>query len=232
MSFNNYGLSLGLSIVCLAAIIKLLFFPMHLFNIKHSYRMKLLAPDINEYTQRIKKLNLSGNHSLAKKENERFNQFKIDNGLTGSSNTVKLFLNLFQGFTFFVFACLMQKYTYKLEDYPQMITGGFLWFSDLTLSDPYFILPLLNVTFLFFNILLNNQMAPQQMMVKSRKIILIIPFLSFPVLTSLQSGMLIYLVTMTGINAMTNFLVKTNYFKNWNNLESAPSNIAIYKVVR
>jgi YidC/Oxa1 family membrane protein insertase len=31
---------------------------------------------------------------------------------------------------------------------PSMETGGFLWFSNLTVADPYYILPLLSVGFL------------------------------------------------------------------------------------
>jgi len=33
-----------------------------------------------------------------------------------------------------------------------MLTGGFLWFKDLSLHDPLFILPILNGVTMIFNI--------------------------------------------------------------------------------
>ncbi len=193
--------------------------------------MKKLAPDLSDFHNRIKKLNLSGNHLLAKKETERFTLFKKENGLSGGMNTLKILLNVFQGFIFLVWACLMQKYTYKLEDYPQMITGGFLWFKDLTLTDPYFILPMLNVVGVFFLILCNNQAPPNQVMVKARKMMLIFPFLSFPLLSCLQSGMMLYLCTMTGLNALFYVVTKTRYFRELNNIDNVSRNFLLYKVV-
>lgn len=230
--FNSLGVGMGLSIVCIATIVKLIFLPLQLLNAKHSYQVRRLGPDMNEFVNRIKKLNLSGNHLLAKKESERFAIFKKDNGLSGLGNMLKFSLNILQGFTLLVWACLMQKYTYKLEDYPQMISGGFFWFKDLTLSDPYFILPLLNSINIFLTILLNNQMTPNQVMVKGRRLMLLAPLLSFPIFTSLQSGMILYFVTMTSINTLVLFIIKSKHFQKYNNIDNIPRNIALFKVVR
>jgi len=49
-------------------------------------------------------------------------------------------------------ASLVQRFSFNIEDYPEMLTGGFLWFKDLSLHDPLFILPLLNGVVMIFNI--------------------------------------------------------------------------------
>lgn len=41
------------------------------------------------------------------------------------------------------------------DKYPGLKTEGFLWFTDLSEMDPYFILPGLNATISYFNISLN-----------------------------------------------------------------------------
>ncbi len=51
-----------------------------------------------------------------------------------------------------VWAGLVQRFSLNVEDYPEIMTGGFLWFKDLTLSDPYFIIPFINSFLIFMNI--------------------------------------------------------------------------------
>ena len=55
-------------------------------------------------------------------------------------------------------AGLVQRFSLNIEDYPEVMTGGFLWFKDLTLSDPYFILPLVNALLIFLNMSVNLQL--------------------------------------------------------------------------
>ena len=57
-----------------------------------------------------------------------------------------------QGLTLATWAGLVQRFSFTIEDYPEMINGGFFWFKDLSMTDPYFILPSLNVFFIFLNI--------------------------------------------------------------------------------
>jgi hypothetical protein len=58
----------------------------------------------------------------------------------------------FQGLTLATWAGLVQRFSFNIEDYPEMINGGLFWFKDLSMTDPYFILPLINVFFIYLNI--------------------------------------------------------------------------------
>ena len=62
---------------------------------------------------------------------------------------------IFQGLALAVWAGLVQRFSFNVEDYPEMITGGFLWFKDLSVTDPYFILPIINSFLIFLNIYVN-----------------------------------------------------------------------------
>ena len=38
------------------------------------------------------------------------------------------------------------------EKYPELLNGGFLWFNNLTLPDPYCVLPFMSAFASYFNI--------------------------------------------------------------------------------
>ena len=46
----------------------------------------------------------------------------------------------------------LNEMAYNPEDYPGMITDGFLWFKNLTEPDPYFLLPFMLASCTFLNI--------------------------------------------------------------------------------
>jgi hypothetical protein len=83
----------------------------------------------------------------------RFKQ--LHNIATGATNQIFLLL---QGLTLAVWAGLVQRFSFNIEDYPEMLNGGFLWFKDLSMSDPYLILPALTsfvILLNFYVIILN-----------------------------------------------------------------------------
>lgn len=70
-------------------------------------------------------------------------------GLKGSA--LRTVLTVSQGFIFMVWAGLVQRFSFTIEDYPEMLTGGFLWFKDLSMTDPYLLIPILNAIVLTFS---------------------------------------------------------------------------------
>lgn len=83
--------------------------------------------------------------NLISHEQEKMNSLRAKYGIT--KGFARLLFNLSQGGVLIIWAGLVQRFAFNIEDYPEMITGGFLWFKDLSVPDPYFILPLLNCTF-------------------------------------------------------------------------------------
>ena len=121
------------------------------------------------------------------------NQFKKLNGI--NIGIFRSLLNISQVFILVVWAGIIQRFIFKLEDHPEMLTGGFFWFNDLTISDPYFILPLVNSLLIFFNFLYNTTTIPNTYFVKSRRQMMIMPFLSLPMFCTLPTGLVLYTFT-------------------------------------
>jgi hypothetical protein len=86
-------------------------------------------------------------------EQDKMNKFKNLHGI--HLPLFSKFGMFFQFLSLGVWAGLVQRFSFNVEDYPEMLTGGFLWFKDLSMSDPYFILPFLNSFFILLNIYVN-----------------------------------------------------------------------------
>jgi hypothetical protein len=83
-------------------------------------------------------------------ENTKFNELKENYGI--KMRPLNFFVGFFQAIVLSCWAGLVQRFSLNIDDYPEMMTGGFLWFRDLSMSDPYFILPMVNCFLLFLTI--------------------------------------------------------------------------------
>lgn len=154
--------------------------------------MKLITPDLNDSQGRIKRLKKSKNMALIKAELDKMSEMRVKFGI--SQSKAKNGLMLVQGFLLGVWACLFQRIAYHLEDYPQMLNGGFLWFRDLTMPDPYFILPIINSFFMFYNINCQTYSMNEQFK-KMKKYAFVMPFMSMTVFFTLPSGFILFYLT-------------------------------------
>ena len=65
------------------------------------------------------------------------------------------FLTLFQLFLTMTNTCLIQRFVFHVDEYPEVLTGGILWFKDLSMIDPFYILPLINFSLQVLSIYVN-----------------------------------------------------------------------------
>ena len=71
-------------------------------------------------------------------------------------------------------------------------TGGIAWFSDLTMSDPYFLLPVLTTSSLLLNIKMGGDGASIDTLPPFlRKMIFALPIISLPVMCAFPSVSLV-----------------------------------------
>lgn len=103
---------------------------------------RLLWTDQTEHQEKMKKLRQSGETQLSVIESEKWKKIQKEHGI--KTNAFTVFLNLFQGLILVCWTGLVQRFSFNVEDYPEIMTGGFLWFKDLSMTDPYFLLPLFN----------------------------------------------------------------------------------------
>lgn len=220
---------MGTSIVILAFGVRLIFLPIQLRNYRNMALNKKFSADLANYQNRIQRLTRSNNTMLAIKETRNLKEFKEKNGL--KSNAINLIFMLLQGTTLLTWAGLAQKFTYKLEDYPEMLNGGFLWFHDLTLSDPYFILPLLNSLFLCTNLVLNVFMPSNIAGIFMRKYYPVLPIMVFAVISTVQTSFALYIVSSTCFQASMMVFLHSNAGKKLLKIDVDTPNTLIAKAV-
>lgn len=112
--------------------------------------IRLIFPETQEQNEKIAKLKRAGETKLVQIESQNFNKFRERFGIR--SNPILFLMTLSQGAVLGCWAGLVQRFAYNVEDYPEMLTGGFLWFKDLSNIDPYFVLPILNSISLTLNL--------------------------------------------------------------------------------
>lgn len=92
-----------------------------------------------------------------------------------------------------------------------LTTGGYLWFLDLTVADPFYILPLISCSSMYFIIKFGagdadmGPMASQQNIIKFLKIL---PFITFPIVANMPAAIFIYWITNNCITFLLAYAVK------------------------
>ena len=210
---SNLGFGMGMATVILAIGVKAIFLPNQYYNYKQMVKLKNYSPDLKEFDSRINKLKALKSKGLVSSEIKRKKDFQIKHGLT--SSPFRVFFNLFSGFIIVVWAGLVQKYTFKLEEYPELLTGGFLWFKDLSIPDPYFILPIINSLLLCYNFTSNTSFQNTIIMTKLRRIMIFMPLSSLTIFTTFQTGFVLYVLTFSLVQTIFMLTVKSNYFMNF-----------------
>lgn len=102
-------------------------------------RQQEIKQVMSKFQEKMKTAQMTGNRALMSQANyER----KLELKRRGINNLVPM-LNLFQ-IPFLITWFLSLRYMSNLpEIYPQVLSEGLLWFSDLSVYDPYFVLPVL-----------------------------------------------------------------------------------------
>lgn len=79
----------------------------------------------------------------------------VDEKFGIQTNAVMNAITLLQIFFTFTYTCLIQRFCFHVEDYPEITYGGFLWFKDLSVMDPFYILPIIQVFLSIISIYVN-----------------------------------------------------------------------------
>lgn len=77
--------------------------------------------------------------------------------------------------------------------YPDMASGGALWFTDLTAADPYYVLPILSSLSFILAMELGSEGA--QVDAKLRTIFRVVALVMVPMMASFPQGVFIYWIT-------------------------------------
>lgn len=86
---------------------------------------------------------------------------------------------------------------------PALETSGFLWFQDLTATDPYFVLPAIGSGLLFGALLVNSKYAPPQQKDMMKKMMWVFGTVGFIGTTFLSAGVNLMMVSTGSATLLT-----------------------------
>ena len=147
-TFHGWGIPWWLCIVMLTIVVRAILFPLTFAQVKSMRAMQELKPDMDEIRTRYKDDSRKQQEEMMKLYQER----KVNplGGCLPIAVQVPIFLVLY--------------YTIRQFDtLESFVNGGLYWFKDLTVADPYFILPVAYVlTMMASQELTIRRTAPQQ----------------------------------------------------------------------
>lgn len=170
----------GLSIILLTVVIKILFFPLTYSSTKSMAKMAELQPKIKALKAKYKKA--KQDIEQRRKLNEETMKLYKEHGVNPAGGCLPMLIQLpiFWGF----FRLLMVAVEFRHSPF-------FLWITDLSVRDPYYITPILMGATQF----ISQKMTPtsgdatQQRMMLIMPVVMTIFFLNFP------SGLILYWLT-------------------------------------
>ena len=130
LAFHDWGAPWWLSIAMLTVVVRTLLFPLTVRQVKNVRRMQELKPDLDEIRAR--------HNDDPKKQQEEIMKLYTERQINPLGGCLPLVVQLP------IFIALY--YTIKeFETLKSFTNGGLLWFKDLTVFDPYYILPIVYV---------------------------------------------------------------------------------------
>ncbi|KAM0546036.1 hypothetical protein ACHAPJ_011050 [Fusarium lateritium] len=185
------GLGWGGSIVATALLLRVVMFYPQVRSLKFSAAMNQMKKDPRgqEAMELIKKGYQTGDRELTQK-----GQFlnKMVREKYGAQMTGMLWSFLQIPFSFGLFRIISGMAHIPV---PSLENAGFLWFTDLTASDPYFLLPAVGTGFLFASIIVNSKYTPASQKAMMKKIMWVMGGVGFIGTTFLSAGVNLMMVS-------------------------------------
>ena len=187
--FYAQGAPWWLSIAILTVIVRSILFPLTVRQVKSMRAMQDLKPDMDRLRAKYKDNKQKQQEELMKLYQERqVNPF-------GSCLPL-----LIQMPIFIAMYVVVNSFG---ETHESFSSGGMLWFQDLSVQDPFYILPVLSaVTMLAASEITSKNLDPQQ-----RWMMRLLPVVFTVFLISFPAGLFMYWITSNLVTLVQNFLI-------------------------
>lgn len=187
--FHDQGAPWWLSIVILTVIVRSLLFPLTVRQVKSMRAMQDLKPEMDKVRAKYKDNRQQQQEEIMKLYQER--QVNPLGSCLPLLVQMPIFITMFyviRGFG---------------ETHESFASGGFWWFQDLSVQDPYYILPILSaVTMLGASEITAKNLDPQQ-----RWMMRILPVVFTVFLLSFPAGLFMYWITSNLVTLVQNYLI-------------------------
>lgn len=190
LTFHGWGAPWWLSIIMLTLVVRTLLFPLTVRQVKSMRKMQEFKPELDKIRAKYK--------DNPRKQQEEQMKLYGERGINPLGSCLPLFVQLP------IFIVLY--YTIKnFESLESFRTGGLFWFQDLTVADPYFILPVLYVLSMMASqeLTIRNTAPQQQQLMRFLPLVfgLFLAFNGFP------AALFIYWIASNLITFGQNYLI-------------------------
>ncbi|XP_068612107.1 mitochondrial inner membrane protein OXA1L isoform X2 [Brachionichthys hirsutus] len=170
---------------------RLLIFPIIVKGQREAAKLNNIFPEMNKLTEKMNEAKSSGNSFEFSKAYSDLRLFQKQHDV----NILRNFLiPLAQLPVFLSFFIALRQMSYL--PVPSLRTGGALWFTDLTVADPFYILPLVATGTVFFILELNAEMGVSNPKMQQMKAVFrIMPFVILPFIIKFPTALFVYWVT-------------------------------------
>jgi YidC/Oxa1 family membrane protein insertase len=190
-TFHGWGAPWWLAIVMLTVVVRTFLFPLTIRQVKSMRKMQDLKPAMDELRDEHK-----DDPQMLQQEMMKLYRERGANPLGGCLPI------LVQLPIFLVLYYTIREFD-KLESFR---TGGLLWFQDLTVYDPLYVLPVLYIaTMMVAQEIAMKNTAPEQ-----KRIMRFLPLVFGIVLIRFPAGLFVYWVTSNTISIVQNLLIHRN----------------------
>jgi YidC/Oxa1 family membrane protein insertase len=190
-TFHGWGAPWWLSIAMLTVVVRTFLFPLTIRQVKSMRKMQDLKPAMDELRKEHK-----DDPQMLQQEMMRLYRERGANPLGGC-------LPIFVQLPIFLVLYYTIREFDKLESFR---TGGLLWFQDLTVYDPLYILPVLYIA----TMMVSQEIAMKNTAPEHKRIMRFLPLVFGIVLLRFPAGLFVYWVTSNVISIVQNLLIYRN----------------------
>ena len=187
-TFHGWGAPWWLAIVMLTVVVRTLLFPVTYRQVKSMRKMQELKPEMDEVRARYK-----DDVPKQREEMTKLYQERRVNPLGGC-------LPIFVQIPIFVVLYYTIRQFDKLDSFQ---TGGLFWFTDLTVADPLFILPVAYV----LTMMASQELAMRNTVAQQKQIMRFMPIVFGFFLARFPAGLFVYWVASNLITFCQNYLI-------------------------
>ncbi|XP_020285217.1 mitochondrial inner membrane protein OXA1L [Pseudomyrmex gracilis] len=199
----NYNLPWWGTIILGTVCVRLLLFPLVITSQKNMIKLSNHMPTIQELQTKMTEARQCGDHYESAKAATELMKFMQTNNISVMKNFL---VPLVQAPIFISF--FMALRTMANTPVESLKTGGFLWLNDLTIHDPYYIMPLITTVTMYITIELGTDGTNLKAMGLFRYVLRALPFIILPFTIHFPGAILLYWASTNTISLMQTGLLK------------------------
>ncbi|CAH8491185.1 unnamed protein product [Heterobilharzia americana] len=202
------------AIAITTVIIRLCLFPIIIQQRRHLAKFTESMPKYNILQERLTQARFSGNYVEAMRTSQEMQTFMRTNNLNPLKTfkymifQIPVFLSVFTGIRGLVNLPVVS-----------MQTGGIGWFTDLTLADPYYILPFLSMASLILTFEYSGSESPSSKSnVIIRNTMRTLPFIGFFFVMNMPSALVWYWTISNALSLIQSLILRQSIVKSYFNI--------------